>query len=331
MRTSAVPPSCLVGGCRSAKVPRDEQSTLRHGERVPEPAVGLTPRYLRCRLQDVETDVLVALVAGGFALVTAVIAGAVSLFAAARSNSAQHELEQWRADMSREDKREQARLGAKAILDQYREPLLAAAADLGDRISNIRTRQFFAVYLRGAEGHRRRVALLSTLYRFAEYLAWTEVIRRRTRYLHFETQEDTREVAALLAEVSGALKTDSLDGGSSGPARLMLWREEQRAIGGLMQASGDDARVLGFEEFMELYDKRFASWFVSFSRDLEANDVALSERLERLQMALQELVMFLDAERLYVGRSGWLTATSRSGRTWCVGVQPVLDRPACDL
>ncbi len=279
-----------------------------------------------------ETDVLVALVAGCFAFVTAVIAGVVSLVAAARSNSAQHELERWRADISREDKREEARLGAKAVLDQYREPLLAAAADLGDRIGNIRTRQFFEVYLRGAEAHRCRVALLSTLYRFANYLAWTEVIRRSTQYLHFETQEDTREVAALLAEVSGALKTDSLDRGSSGPARLMLWREEQRAIGGLMQASSDSAGVLGFEGFVELYDDRFASWFVSFSRDLEADDVAFSERLQRLQMALQDLVLFLDAERLYVGQNGWLTETSRSGRSWCVGsVQPVLDGPTGDL
>lgn len=281
---------------------------------------------------NVETDVLVALVAGCFAFVTAVIAGAVSLVAAARSNSAQHELERWRAEVSREDKREEARLGAKAVLDQYREPLLAAAADLGDRISNIRTRQFFEVYLRGTDVHRRRVALLGTLYRFANYLAWTEVIRRNTRYLHFETQEDTREVAALLAKVSGTLKTDSVDRSSSGPARLMLWREEQRAIGGLMQAAGDGASVSGFEEFVRLYDERFASWFVSFSRDLEADDVALSERLQRLQQALQDLVLFLDSERLYVGRSGWLTATSRSGRSWCVGsVQPVLDRPTRDL
>ena len=38
-------------------------------------------------------------------------------------------------------------------------------------------------------------------------------------------------------------------------------------------------------------------------------EAALSERLERLQAALQDLVLFLDAERLYVGQSGWLTAT----------------------
>jgi hypothetical protein len=165
----------------------------------------------------VETDVLVALLAGCFAFGTALVAGAMSLVAAARSNRAHHELEEWRAEVSREEKREEARLGAKAVLDQYREPLLAAAADLGDRISNIRTRNFFEVYLRGSEVPRRRVALLGTLYRFANYLAWTEVIRRNTRYLHFETQESTREVAALLAEVTGTLKTDSLDPGSPGP------------------------------------------------------------------------------------------------------------------
>jgi hypothetical protein len=108
----------------------------------------------------------------------------------------------------------------------------------------------------------------------------------------------------------------------------MLWREEQRAIGGLMQAAGDGASVLGFEDFVRLYDERFASWFEGFARDLQADDVARSERLHRLQQALQDLVVHLDEERLYVGRGGWLAATSRSGRSWCVGgVPPVSDRP----
>ena len=66
--------------------------------------------------------------------------------------------------------------------------------------------------------------------------------------MHLETEQDTKDVAETLARIGRTFATDSLDS-----PELMLWREEQRAIGGLMQESGESSRILGFESFVEVY------------------------------------------------------------------------------
>ncbi len=75
----------------------------------------------------------------------------------------------------------------------------------------------------------------------------------------------------------------------------MLWREEQRGIGGLMQLPG----VIGFDEFDRLYDDRFAAWFACFADDLQRPGVKDSPRLAELQEFIGELVLALDRERLH--------------------------------
>lgn len=81
----------------------------------------------------------------------------------------------------------------------------------------------------------------------------------------------------------------------------MFWREEQRAIGELMLASGadDQLRCLGYASFVEQYDQRFAPWFETFVDDLQTEDVAGSQRLAALQELLTRLVLTLDAEGVY--------------------------------
>src|SRR5687768_7523980 len=104
----------------------------------------------------------------------------------------QHELEQ-------AAKREERLSEAKTVLDRYREPLLIAANDLCHRIHNIRTRNFL-VYL-DSDDHRARIALLSSLYRFASYFGWIQTLERQLNYLHLETEQDTKDVAETLARI----------------------------------------------------------------------------------------------------------------------------------
>lgn len=65
------------------------------------------------------------------------------------------------------------------MMSQVRDPLLWAAFDLQSRIFNI-VDQFFlrAYFLHGSE-EERAYAKRSTVFVFAQYLAWMEIVRRR--------------------------------------------------------------------------------------------------------------------------------------------------------
>jgi hypothetical protein len=210
-----------------------------------------------------------------------------------------------KAAIDNRDKKRQQRLAEQAELRRYRALLLGAADDLGHRINNIRN-QGFLVYLRA--DNRRDIALRSTLYRLGQYFTWTEIYRE---YLRLNPGRDSGPVPKTLGRITAAFASDSfdLDPTSNNPfaARLMLWREEQLAIGNLMYASkGELPGCTGFDEFTENYDKRYGRWFDTFAADLESifsrdND---SKRLERVHALMARLIEQLDNERALVKLEG---------------------------
>jgi hypothetical protein len=88
----------------------------------------------------------------------------------------------WTAWLQRRLAAEERSVGAKAELDRYREPLLFAANELGDRIDNIRNKEVLS-YL-GALDHRRELALHSTLFRFGQYFARLELLYTNHSLMH---------------------------------------------------------------------------------------------------------------------------------------------------
>jgi hypothetical protein len=185
------------------------------------------------------------------ALVVACISAVVALVSAAFSGWTQLQV----AKREKEVRSEERRSDAKVILDRYRGPLLDAAWQLGDRLDNIRRRQFFG-YLSEGSG-RAQDAKLSTLFRFAYYLGWREFVRTQVQLLRFENEEDTRLAAALLNDVTWMLASDKLDG-----TWAMLWGDEQRGIGELMaeQPPGASSIVRGHAAFYRDFDEVFAPW-----------------------------------------------------------------------
>jgi hypothetical protein len=202
---------------------------------------------------------------------------------------------------ARQTKTEERRSQAKAVLDRYRGPLLTAAWELGDRIDNIRHRAFSSF---AAEGSGRESATkLTTLFRFAQYFGWREVLRREVQLLRYEAEESTRRVANLISDTNWAFATDKLD-----RKRAMIWSEEQRAIGELMILE-DKARstdCLGYAAFVEGYDVRFSRWMDKLAEDVLSSDAPKSDRLRLLQWALCGLVHQLDEEKIYDRNHPWL-------------------------
>jgi len=185
------------------------------------------------------------------------------------------------------------RIEAKAELARYRKPLLEAAADLGARIDNIQHNQFDAYF---KSDDRSDIAIKSTLYRFARYFATLEILRSQLTFLEFERASETKKVAGLIANIEGALTSDSFG------ERFMLWREEQRAIGEstLDRDESGLLRCIGFATFVGEFERREAQWFQRFQTDLKQDGAAASsKRLGRVQVHLQSLVRELDEEERY--------------------------------
>jgi hypothetical protein len=156
--------------------------------------------------------------------------------------------------------------------------------DLGHRLNNLRHRGF-GLYLH-REGREATQASRSTLYRLARYFGSLEQLYDQLGVVKLENHAGTRAVSLCLADVGKTFTTDSY-----GP-QLMLWREEQRAIGERMAT--DDGRLMGYAEFFDRYEASFALWLDPIADDLRSVDLPRDRRLRELQRALAGLATTLD-------------------------------------
>ena len=278
-------------------------------------------------MSPVDTAIVVALISSSASIVIAISSAWWAARESGRTREQQRdltdaqsrsqiELEKLKHDLDQAARSEERSSEAKIQLDRYREPLLAATNELGDRIDNIRNRAFLS-YLRVA-GHRSETALSTTLYRFAQYFARVEMLYTSISLMRFENDSDTKAVASLLREIGRTFATDSLDWtDSSSSPRFMLWREEQRAIGELMceAPNGEIGTCAGYASFANDYDQRYSKWFTTFVEDLKTGNAASSERLVRLHELLARLVIQLDQDKVYMQLTsedrpvwpGWIT------------------------
>ena len=214
----------------------------------------------------------------GDAVVAALVTGVVSLLVT-------FGMVVWDA---RQAKREQ-RLAARERLDRFRAPLLAAVDDLGKRLNNIRNDGFLA-YVDIED--RRDMALKSTLFRLAQYLGWTEIIYGYSDRLRFESDRATAAVSSTLGDIGSILAADEFDRTDEDDfttSQLMLWREEQRAIGELMCQGGDEPRCISFNSFVDQYEDRFSSWFDTFASQLKS-EAAETNRLAEFGVCWRDLL-----------------------------------------
>lgn len=108
------------------------------------------------------------------------------------------------AELDRKVREEELSSQAKAVLDRNRGPLVDVARQLGDRIDHIRWRDFLK-HLTDGRG-REQDAKLTTLFRFAQYFGWREVVRAQVQLLRFDDDEETRRVARVLDDVTWGVR-----------------------------------------------------------------------------------------------------------------------------
>jgi hypothetical protein len=180
-------------------------------------------------------------------------------------------------------------LKAEEVLTKYRQPLADAAFDLQSRLFNLLRLDFLAKW--GGSNPRAEEAVRTTMFRIAQYFGWTEILRRDIQFLSFPEADDTRRVAQLQAEISKRFLTDSYG------TALMIWADEQRAIGERMIVeTNGDARCMGYASFEKSCDEVFADWCSRLRGEL--HDDTVTARLRDVQHLLCDLVETLDAKRV---------------------------------
>jgi hypothetical protein len=225
-------------------------------------------------------DAQAAWIAAAASLAIAVLGAAVAVYSAVK-------VERLRKEYSDQVRREDREIAAQQQLDRYRSPLWDAADDLHHRIGNIGREGSVHAYL--ADPRRGPVTLQATLYRFASFWGVVEALYRDVSQRKFDTDPGTAPVGELLTKIGKAFATDEPD------TDLMMWREEQRAVGELMHARaapGSLVRVIGFSTFSDRYDTDFARWFEAFSHGIEGIDSPKTlgaSRLVKIQELLEEL------------------------------------------
>jgi hypothetical protein len=210
-------------------------------------------------------------------------------------------LDDFRNQVAKRTKTEEAALDAEQALELFRVPLQYAAEDLGHRIDNIQRGEFLEYVT--VLNRRTETAVLSTAYRFARFFATLEMLYDRAEFLRLEGRlaGDT-SVLGTLAEIGKTFASDDYDCADEEDfrsSRFMIWREEQRAMGEVTRDRDRDV-VVGFATFAARATGADAKWFTNFVADLKSGAAEASERLALIQSLLAQLVRALDRQSSYL-------------------------------
>ncbi|MFG3258293.1 hypothetical protein [Streptomyces sp. NPDC048172] len=226
-------------------------------------------------------ELFLAISSGVVALASAVLSSRSSRGQALLSARLQEQAEARTRDEARED-----------VMSRYRDPLLWAAFDLQARVFNFARgpEAFLTLFYERGTPREREYALRNTLFVFAEYLGWVEILRRRVQFLDLGDRADNRRLVELLDGISSTF--------NYGGASFRLFRGEQRAIGESVITPGEGDACIGYAEFSRRLDDdpTFAAWYAGLTdslREFAAHPVP-HDRLLRLQHALIDLIDFLD-------------------------------------
>jgi hypothetical protein len=114
---------------------------------------------------------------------------------------------------------------------KFREPLLYAAFNLETRIYNILELDFFGRFLTANKSDQEReYAVCHTLYVFAQYFSWVEILRRDSQFIDPRNDERNSRYAHALEDVRQAFS----DSTTIHDPTFRIFRGEQRALGEVM-------------------------------------------------------------------------------------------------
>lgn len=229
-------------------------------------------------------------------------------------------LKEWFFARSLEDWK-MARL-LEAIYRKYKDPILLSAIELCHRLDEI-CREHPADFLKSqylrcepkppsrtsaVDPYFNNYKLQSSVYRLCAFLGWLELFRQDIVFL----KDNKKTIGRSVEEAVSAIRSDLADGQHNVAddwhewCDVLIFREEQRAIGESMITAGANGRViLGYGEFSQIFNADPPTWksrwidvATHFFIDQEPDKDFRHTRLKRLIVHLVDLIEALDASRI---------------------------------
>jgi hypothetical protein len=225
-------------------------------------------------------------------LIIAILSAIAAIAASGFTILGQIRLVKFQAELMERRDANLRRTEAETMLSRYREPMLNAAYELQGRLYNILRLDFLKIFYLNGDERERQYAVENTLYVIAQYLGWTEIIRRDIHFLNLGEAETTRKFIALQDQICNLFLESNLG------KVLRIFRGEQRAIGEMMIITiNSNSHCMGYAQFLQMQNDAFQYWFEPLREhiDLLAKDWDKhSRRLLLLQNALVDLIDFFD-------------------------------------
>ncbi len=233
-----------------------------------------------------------ALIAAVASIASAIIALASQFRVAKLQAKNQATLEELKDELQQKKEVRQKTEKAEEVLAKYREPLVQAAFELQSRCYNILRGSVLKHFHAHGNEREREYTVQNTCYVFAQYLAWTEIIRREVQFLNLGETESNRRLNTLQENIRSVMLDNNLG------KICRIFRGEQRAIGELMiTTKGSDSFCIGYAEFVSRKDPEFLHWFEPLRQSVDelARDLSSgTNRLTQLQHTLVDLIDYLD-------------------------------------
>jgi len=229
------------------------------------------------------------------AAIVAVISAIISIYGQMRVTQLSDRLTKQREVASREAQ-------TSALMSKYRDPLLRSAIDLQSRLFNIRQNSILQNFDQRCLSEQNYL-IDNTLYVFAEYFGWVEILRREIQFLDLGDLELNRHLSELSVNITKAFGTSQLNNKGKFDPTFQLFNGEQRAIGEIMMTPRSIDQTLGYQcigyaAFVQkMSDSEFARWFAALKDDLDVITKTSKfdgDRLVLIHGRLIDLIDFLD-------------------------------------
>ena len=237
-----------------------------------------------------KTELLVAIIAGCVALGSAGVTVWSSVSNARHSDANTRAIEELKIASS------QAKDAAQKEkeISSFREPLARSAYDLQSRLYNILKQNLIEVYLVRGNDRERSYVTNNTAFLIAQYLCWTELVRRKLQFIDLGENSKTRDLLKLQDTIYSLWGTDAQ------PPILRIFAGEQRAIGeALISTNAGTSECLGYGAFLTTFINGRDPLIDAIRADivlLKSSPDQARERLTNLQHALIDLLKMLDPD-----------------------------------
>jgi hypothetical protein len=234
-----------------------------------------------------KTELIIAIVSAVVALSSA----AIAIFGQLKSTRLQAELERLRTADER-------RFESEKTVAKFREPLARAAYDLQSRFFNILKLDLIQTYIQSGDERTRSYVIDNTTFLIAQYLAWTEIIRKEIQFLDLGEDEQTRSLARLQDNIYSIWQADA----SAFNQVFWIFAGEQRAIGeSLIYEGPRGPECIGYGKFLRSLKAKKNLLVEGLRHDIAKLNTDLEKarpRMIALQNALIDLLAFLDPNNI---------------------------------